>query len=250
LALRAASSFDDVTSNRSISLALLGGVRAIRIRTRLAVIALAWLALGSTVYAAHKDAAPIVKVAAGTLAGATDGTVERFLNIPLAALPTNQLRWRAPQPLPLWKGVRDASKMGPACPRPVRPALVAGGVADNQSEDCLQLNIWRPKGSKELAVMVWLHGGAHMRDKLTDYGAIADSGRVVRDGNVITGGGVTAGIDFALSCAADIAGDLVAQAIQLLIEYAPAPPFDAGRPETASPAVMRAFHDLVAARVE
>jgi transcriptional regulator GlxA family with amidase domain len=89
-----------------------------------------------------------------------------------------------------------------------------------------------------------------MRDKLADYGAIADSGRVVRDGNIITGGGVTAGIDFALSCAADIAGDLVAQAIQLLIEYAPAPPFDSGRPETVSPAVMRAFQDLVAARAE
>ena len=73
------------------------------------------------------------------------------------------------------------------------------------------------------------------RDMLTLFGAIPDPGRVVRDGNIITGGGVTAGIDFALVVAAELAGETLAQAIQLGIEYAPAPPFDAGRPETAPP---------------
>jgi len=76
------------------------------------------------------------------------------------------------------------------------------------------------------------------RDLLTPFGAIPDAGRVVRDGNVITGGGVTAGIDFALSVVAELAGPEVAQAIQLQIEYAPAPPFDAGSPETAPPAIL------------
>jgi cyclohexyl-isocyanide hydratase len=61
---------------------------------------------------------------------------------------------------------------------------------------------------------------------------------VVRDGNVFTGGGVTAGIDFALTVVAEIAGDETAQAIQLAVEYAPDPPFHAGRPETAPPAVL------------
>ena len=56
---------------------------------------------------------------------------------------------------------------------------------------------------------------------------------MVRDGNLFTGGGVTAGIDFALTMVAELAGAQVAQAIQLQIEYAPAPPFDAGTPETA-----------------
>src|SRR3546814_19994668 len=42
------------------------------------------------------------------------------------------------------------------------PALVAGGVAEHQSEDCLQLNIWRPAGARKLPVMVWIHGGAHV----------------------------------------------------------------------------------------
>ncbi|EJL33906.1 hypothetical protein PMI01_01861, partial [Caulobacter sp. AP07] len=76
------------------------------------------------------------------------------------------------------------------------------------------------------------------RDQLALFGAMPDPARVARDGNVFTGGGVTAGIDFALTIAAEIAGPDVAQAIQLAVEYAPAPPFDAGRPETAPPAVL------------
>jgi cyclohexyl-isocyanide hydratase len=84
------------------------------------------------------------------------------------------------------------------------------------------------------------------RDMLNDAGAIADPGRVVRDGNVITGGGVTAGIDFALTLAAELAGVAVAQSIQLSIEYAPAPPFDAGRPETAPAAVLALVRERIA----
>ncbi len=76
------------------------------------------------------------------------------------------------------------------------------------------------------------------RDLLSHFGAIPDPARVVRDGNVFTGGGVTAGIDFALTLAAEIVGDVGAQAIQLGMEYAPAPPFNAGRPETAPPEVL------------
>jgi cyclohexyl-isocyanide hydratase len=65
------------------------------------------------------------------------------------------------------------------------------------------------------------------------FGAKHDSSRVVRDGNIITGGGVTAGMDFALTLVAELRGEDVAQSIQLALEYAPAPPFSAGRPETA-----------------
>ncbi len=78
------------------------------------------------------------------------------------------------------------------------------------------------------------------REHLADFGAIASDERVCRDGNLITGGGVTAGIDFALTLAAELAGETVAQAIQLTLEYAPAPPFDSGRPERA-PAAVRAL---------
>lgn len=62
--------------------------------------------------------------------------------------------------------------------------------------------------------------------------------RVVIDRNRITGGGVTAGIDFGLAIAAKLFGEAVAQAIQLEIEYNPAPPFPSGSPETAPPAVV------------
>ncbi|WP_411289080.1 DJ-1/PfpI family protein [Phenylobacterium sp.] len=79
------------------------------------------------------------------------------------------------------------------------------------------------------------------RDLLEPFGVVVDEARVVRDGNTFTGGGVTAGIDLALTVAAEIAGQAYAQGVQLGIEYAPAPPFDAGRPETAPPDVVERF---------
>ena len=85
------------------------------------------------------------------------------------------------------------------------------------------------------------------RELLALFGAIPDAARVVRDGNVITGGGVTAGIDFALSVVAELADPETAQAIQLQIEYAPAPPFDAGVPETAPPAILARVRERKAA---
>jgi cyclohexyl-isocyanide hydratase len=80
------------------------------------------------------------------------------------------------------------------------------------------------------------------RDQLALLGAIPVAQRVVRDRNRITGGGVTAGIDFALTLVAELYGADTAKAIQLNIEYAPSPPFDAGTPESAgSELVMRAL---------
>lgn len=76
------------------------------------------------------------------------------------------------------------------------------------------------------------------QDLLPHYGAIPVAERVVRDGNLMTGGGVTAGIDFALTLVAELVGREAAEAIQLGLEYAPAPPFESGRPETAPPAVL------------
>jgi cyclohexyl-isocyanide hydratase len=85
------------------------------------------------------------------------------------------------------------------------------------------------------------------RSLLPLFGAIIDEGRVVRDGDIITGGGVTAGIDLALTVAAEIAGETTAQALQLNLEYAPAPPFDAGRPETAPSEVLALVEKRMAA---
>ena len=73
-------------------------------------------------------------------------------------------------------------------------------------------------------------------DLLPLVGARHEKGRVVRDGNVITSGGVSAGIDFGFTVIAELAGPAVAQAIQLGIEYDPAPPFNSGHPDKASEA--------------
>ncbi len=75
------------------------------------------------------------------------------------------------------------------------------------------------------------------RELLSAFGATPVAERVVVDGNVITGGGVTAGIDFALRVAAEAFGEDLAKAIQLGIEYDPHPPFNAGSPENAGPAI-------------
>lgn len=76
------------------------------------------------------------------------------------------------------------------------------------------------------------------RDLLPLFGATPDDGRVVRDGNVITGGGVTAGIDFALTILTEVAGEDFAKTMQLNLEYAPAPPYQSGRPETAPKEIL------------
>ncbi|MEO1084909.1 MAG: DJ-1/PfpI family protein [Acidobacteriota bacterium] len=76
------------------------------------------------------------------------------------------------------------------------------------------------------------------RDFLAEFGAIPTAQRVVVDGRVFTGGGITAGIDFALTMVAEIRGTQVAQEIQLAMEYDPSPPFDAGSPAKAEADVV------------
>jgi len=88
------------------------------------------------------------------------------------------------------------------------------------------------------------HWNSH--DFLAKFGAIPTHGRVVRDGNLFTAGGVTAGIDFGLTMVAELVGEAQAQLIQLGHEYAPEPPFNAGTPETAPPAVLAAARERVA----
>jgi transcriptional regulator GlxA family with amidase domain len=78
------------------------------------------------------------------------------------------------------------------------------------------------------------------RELLSVFTVMPNPARVVRDGNVITGGGVTAGIDMALTVMAEIAGIDYAQTVQLALEYAPEPPFDSGRPERARPEIVAA----------
>ena len=84
------------------------------------------------------------------------------------------------------------------------------------------------------------------RSLLEPFGAIISEARVERDGNVLTGGGVTAGIDFALVLLEELAGRDYAEGVQLGLEYAPAPPFESGRPELARPEVLARMKALIA----
>ncbi len=84
------------------------------------------------------------------------------------------------------------------------------------------------------------------RELLPAFGVIPDEARVARDGNLLTGGGVTAGIDFVLALIAQLVGEDASQEVQLRLEYAPAPPFNAGRPETAPAHVLSAVNAMFA----
>lgn len=88
------------------------------------------------------------------------------------------------------------------------------------------------------------------REMLSDFGATPVAERVVRDRNRISGGGVTAGIDFGLTVAAELAGEEVAKSIQLILEYDPHPPFDSGSPEKASPERVKRLRERLAPMLE
>jgi len=108
---------------------------------------------------AEADAAKIaIKIDQGILNGATEDDVQVFKDIPFAAAPVGDLRWRAPQPGPDWTGARDATEFGPICPQ----NLTQYTKDLKQSEDCLSLNVWSPNTvpSAKLPVMVWIYGGA------------------------------------------------------------------------------------------
>lgn len=85
------------------------------------------------------------------------------------------------------------------------------------------------------------HWASH--DLLSRLGAEPVKARVVRDGNLFTGGGVTAGIDMALTCVAEMFDRETAEAVQLNLEYSPEPPFDAGQPESAPASVLARVRD-------
>jgi para-nitrobenzyl esterase len=102
-----------------------------------------------------------VHTQAGLVQGTRDHGIAVYLGVPFAAPPIGDLRWRAPQPVAAWPGVRQADKFAPACMQVpiVMPALGLDAVTVN--EDCLYLNVWTPSKSPKdkLAVMVWIYGG-------------------------------------------------------------------------------------------
>ena len=132
---------------------------------------------------------------------------------------------------------------------PGGPGIV-GAIADDETVDFVRKQSARAQYITSVCMGAFLLGAAGLLkgrratthwayvDLLPLTGAMHEKGRIVRDGNLFTAGGVTSGIDFAFRMVAELAGPEVAQAIQLGIEYDPAPPFDGGHPDKASEAAV------------
>ncbi|HVU06062.1 MAG TPA: carboxylesterase family protein [Polyangiaceae bacterium] len=93
----------------------------------------------------------------GALRGTPIGGTWAYLNVPFAAPPVGDLRWKPPVDLSCWEGIRDATAFGPACPQ----SDATGTAPVVGDEDCLELNVWTPAapGDGPLPVLFWIHGG-------------------------------------------------------------------------------------------
>ena len=126
-----------------------------------------------------------ITIDGGQIAGSIDNGVRVFKGIPFAAPPVGVLRWKAPQPVAAWSGVKRADTFGPQCMQQPYPAgsLYATEPAP-MKEDCLYLNIWSAAAAGDKRpVMVWIHGGAWTRGSgatpTYDGAALAKKGVVV-----------------------------------------------------------------------
>jgi cyclohexyl-isocyanide hydratase len=183
------------------------------------------------------------------------GPYETFASVPGAQV---HLLWKEMAPLRSATGLMLAPTMRLAdCPA-LDVLCIPGGAGVNAlMEDALILAFVREQaararyvtsvctGSLVLGAAGLLQGKRatshwYARDLLRRFGAIPTEGRVVQDGNLITAGGVTSGIDFGLTVIAELLGAEQAQAVQLMLEYAPAPPFASGTPEEAPASVLEA----------
>ena len=153
-------------------------------RTILALGFMVLLGGGGLAYGAGPCFEPVATVS-GKVRGVYEGPTDTcsWRGIPYAAAPVGALRWKAPQPALAWSEVRDGSKWGDRCMQ--GSGFMAGGGAPGagMSEDCLNLNIWRPQGPGPYPVMIWIHGGGYYVGAGNDPQYWGD--RLAKAGNLI-----------------------------------------------------------------
>ena len=135
---------------------------------------------GSSAAQTALDPAAPVMVTGGAIRGAVsagNADIVAFKGIPFAAPPVGELRWRPPEPVIGWDGVRDASESGAIC-------VQNGGQSVTQDEDCLFLNVWAPRETSEpRPVLFWIHGGGYTGGSGST--AIYDGTPLAADGAVV-----------------------------------------------------------------
>ena len=135
---------------------------------------------GSSAAQTVLDPAAPVMVTGGAIRGAVsagNADIVAFKGIPFAAPPVGELRWRPPEPVIGWDGVRDASESGAIC-------VQNGGQSVTQDEDCLFLNVWAPRETSEpRPVLFWIHGGGYTGGSGST--AIYDGTPLAADGAVV-----------------------------------------------------------------
>jgi para-nitrobenzyl esterase len=133
---------------------------SVRMASRVTKLLLCSLAgLAAIGVGAVPQAPPLVRVDSGQLQGVVDDGVVSYKGIPFAAPPVGELRWRPPQQVAPWTGVRQAAEFGSDC---MQGRFGTPPAQGGPSEDCLCLNVWRPASAAagaRLPVMVWIYGG-------------------------------------------------------------------------------------------
>lgn len=129
--------------------------------------------------------AQVATIDAGRVRGVADGPAIAWKGIPFAASPTGANRWRAPQPVARWRGVRDAARYGHDCMQQPFPSDAAplGATPD---EDCLVANVWAPRDARagaKLPVLVWIYGGGFVNGGSSP--AVYSGAGFARDGVVM-----------------------------------------------------------------